>query len=49
MPPKKTTIETVAPSHVTVFPNTHFLFLFTAPRMGNFPVPCFIFLPQWES
>lgn len=27
MPPKKTTIEAVAPSHVTVFPNAHFPFL----------------------
>lgn len=48
MPPKKTTIEAVAPSHVTVFPNSHFPFPFTAPRMGDLPFSC---LPPtaWES
>lgn len=48
MPPKKTTIEAVAPSHVTVFPNRHFPFPFTAPRMGDLPFSC---LPPtaWES
>lgn len=48
MPPKKTTIEAVASSHVTVFPNSHFPFPFTAPRMGDLPFSC---LPPtaWES